>query len=113
MTTPDKLFRLDPVETKITAPISNFQALADSADRSIANRSINRGLNAFGEALGGLAKFKKEEQSREDIKTAKDAAVRGEVMPNVFPIAEKAYRDIIDINTLEKIQFSKLTFNFD
>ena len=99
MTTPDKLFRLDPVETKTVAPTTTFQALADSADRSIANRSINRGLAAFGQALGGLAKFKKQEQIREDIKTAKDAAVRGEVMPDVFPIAERAYRDIVDINT--------------
>ena len=77
MPSPDKLFRLDPVETKITAPVSNFQALADAADRSIANRSINRGLSSFGQALGGLAKFKKQEQITEDIKTAKDAAVRG------------------------------------
>ena len=99
MTTPDKLFRLDPVETKIAAPITAFQSLADAADRSIANRSINRGLASFGQALGGLAKFKKQEQIREDIKTAKDAAVRGEVMPDVFPIAERAYRDIVDINT--------------
>ena len=99
MPSPDKLFRLDPVETKIAAPITAFQSLADAADRSIANRSINRGLASFGQALGGLAKFKKQEQIREDIKTAKDAAVRGEVMPDVFPIAERAYRDIVDINT--------------
>ena len=99
MTTPDKLFRLDPVEIKTVAPTTTFQALADAADRSIANRSINRGLASFGQALGGLAKFKKQEQIREDIKTAKDAAVRGEVMPDVFPIAERAYRDIVDINT--------------
>ena len=99
MTTPDKLFRLDPVETKIAAPITAFQSLADAADRSIANRSINRGLASFGQALGGLAKFKKQEQIREDIKTAKDAAVRGEIMPDVFPIAEKAFQNIVDVNT--------------
>jgi hypothetical protein len=99
MPSPDKLFRLDPVETKITAPVSQFQGLADAADRSVANRSLGRGLTAFSQALGSLAQFKKEDQVREDIKTAKDAAVRGEVMPNVLPIAEKAFQNIVDVNT--------------
>ena len=99
MPSPDKLFRLDPVETKITAPVSQFQSLADAADRSVANRSLGRGLTAFSQALGGLAQYKKQEQIRDDIKTAKDAAVRGEVMPNVLPVAETAYRNVIDINT--------------
>ena len=99
MPSPDKLFRLDPVETKITAPVSQFQGLADAADRSVANRSLGRGLTAFSQALGGLAQYKKQEQIRDDIKTAKDAAVRGEVMPNVLPVAETAYRNVIDINT--------------
>jgi hypothetical protein len=99
MPSPDKLFRLDPVETKITAPVSNFQVLAETADRSVANRSLGRGLSAFSQALGGLAQFKKQEQIRDDIKTAKDAAVRGEVMPNVLPVAETAYQNIVDVNT--------------
>ena len=99
MPSPDKLFRLDPVETKITAPVSQFQSLADAGDMSVANRSLGRGLTAFSQALGGLAQFKKQEQIRDDIKTAKDAAVRGEVMPNVLPVAETAYRNVIDINT--------------
>lgn len=99
MPSPDKLFRLDPVETKVTAPVSTFQGLAAAADQSVANRSLGRGLTAFSTALGQLAQFKKEEQIREDIKTAKDAAVRGEVMPDVLPIAEKAYQNTVDINT--------------
>ena len=99
MPSPDKLFRLDPVETKITAPTTNFQVLAEAADRSVANRSLGRGLTAFSQALGGLAQFKKQEQIRDDIKTAKDAAVRGEVMPNVLPVAETAYQNVIDKNT--------------
>ena len=99
MPSPDKLFRLDPVETKITAPVSNFQVLAEAADRSVANRSLDRGLAAFSQTLGGLAQFKKQQQIRDDIKTAKDAAVRGEVMPNVLPVAEAAYRNVIDKNT--------------
>ena len=99
MPSPDKLFRLDPVETKITAPVSQFQGLADAADRSVANRSLGRGLTAFSQALGSLAQFKKEDQVREDIKTAKDAAVRGEVMPDVLPVAEKAFQNIVDVNT--------------
>ena len=99
MPSPDKLFRLDPVETKITAPTSQFQVLAAAADQSIANRSLGRGINAFSNALGSLAKFSKEEQIRDDIKTAKDAAVRGEVMPNVLPVAEQHYQNIVDINT--------------
>jgi hypothetical protein len=99
MPSPDKLFRLDPVETKITAPVSNFQVLAEAADRSVANRSLDRGLAAFSKTLGGLAQFKKQKQIRDDIKTAKDAAVRGEVMPNVLPVAETAYQNVIDKNT--------------
>ena len=62
--TPDKLFRLDPVETKITKPVSQFQLLAQAADRSIANRSLARGFKSFSQALGGLAEFRKEEQPR-------------------------------------------------
>ena len=99
MPSPDKLFRLDPVETKITAPTTNFQVLAEAADRSVANRSLGRGLTAFSQALGGLAQLKKQQQIRDDIKTAKDAAVRGEVMPNVLPVAETAYQNVIDKNT--------------
>jgi len=99
MPSPDKLFRLDPVETKIVAPTTNFQVLAEAADRSVANRSLGRGLTAFSQALGGLAQFKKQQQIRDDIKTAKDAAVRGEVMPNVLPVAEVAYQNVIDKNT--------------
>ena len=99
MPSPDKLFRLDPVETKITAPVSNFQVLAEAADRTVANRSLDRGLAAFSQTLGGLAQFKKQQQIRDDIKTAKDAAVRGEVMPNVLPVAETAYQNVIDKNT--------------
>jgi len=99
MPSPDKLFRLDPVETKIAAPTTNFQVLAEAADQSVANRSLGRGLTAFSQALGGLAQFKKQEQIRDDIKTAKDAAVRGEVMPNVLPVAEVAYQNVIDKNT--------------
>jgi GH24 family phage-related lysozyme (muramidase) len=99
MPSPDKLFRLDPVETKIAAPVSQFQSLADAGDMSVANRSLGRGLTAFSQALGGLAQYKKQQQIRDDIKTAKDAAVRGEVMPDVLPVAETAYRNIIDINT--------------
>ena len=62
MTTPDRLFKLDDVETKTTAPTTNFQVLAEAADQSVANRSINRGLAAFSTALGGLAEFKKKEK---------------------------------------------------
>ena len=99
MPSPDKLFRLDPVETKIAAPTTNFQVLAEAADQSVANRSLGRGLTAFSQALGGLAQLKKQQQIRDDIKTAKDAAVRGEVMPDVLPVAETAYQNVIDKNT--------------
>ena len=99
MPSPDKLFRLDPVETKIAAPTTNFQVLAEAADQSVANRSLGKGLTAFSQALGGLAQFKKQQQIRNDIKTAKDAAVRGEVMPDVLPVAETAYQNVIDKNT--------------
>lgn len=100
MSRADKLFRLDPVETKVVKPTSQFQALSQSADASIATQSTLRGLQAFAGALGNVAKFAKQEQIRSDIKTAKDAAARDEAMPgSLLPVAEDAYNDIVDINT--------------
>ena len=106
MPSSDKLFRLDPVETKIVAPTTNFQVLAEAADQSIANKSLSRGLTAFSQALGNLAQFKKQQQIRDDIKTAKDAAVRGEVMPDVLPVAEIAYQNVIDKNTASESELA-------
>lgn len=100
MPSPDQLFRLDPVQTKVEAPRTQFQALTVAADRTVANRSLNRGLQTFSTALGSLATFKKQEQINEDIKTAKDAAAREQVMPNgLLPVAQDAYRNIVDKNT--------------
>ena len=99
MTTPDKLFKLDDVETKTVAPNTNFQVLAEAADQSIANRSINKGLAAFGDAFSGFVEFSRQEQIIDDIKLAKDAAIKGDVLPDVGRAGQEAYKDLVDYNT--------------
>ena len=102
MTTPDKLFKLDDIETKTVAPNTNFQVLAEAADQSIANRSTNKGLAAFGDAFSGFVKFQQEEQNIDDIKLAKDAVIKGDVMPDVGRAGQEAYKDLVNYNTYSK-----------
>ena len=96
MPSPDKLFTLDPLETKVTAPISNFQAQTGYKGDS----GLSTGLSALGAAIKNLAEFKKQEQIREDTRIAEEAAAREEVMPaGLLPIAQRAYKNVIDVNS--------------
>jgi len=100
MPSPDKMFTLDPLETKVTAPISNFQAQTGYKGDS----GLSTGLSALGAAIKNLAEFKKQEQIREDTRIAEEAAAREEVMPGgLLPIAQRAYKNVIDVNTSHAI----------
>jgi hypothetical protein len=100
MPSPDKLFTLDPLETKITAPTSSFQAQTGYKGDS----GLSTGLSALGAAIQNLAEFKKQEQIREDTRIAEEAAAREEVMPGgLLPIAQRAYKNVVDVNTSHSI----------
>ena len=103
MPSPDNLFRLDPVETKITAPVSHIKAQT-GPDISSIRRSRVRGREALASAIGSLAELKKQERIKEDVDTAAEAAAREEVMPGgLLPIAQQKYKDVVDINTSHAI----------
>jgi len=99
---PDKMFRIDPREVKTVAPISEFTAQSNIQviDTSIADRSRARGFGNIGESIIQAGIQKKNQQIVEDIRIGEEAAAREEVMPGgLYPIAQRAYRDAIDINT--------------
>ena len=99
---PDQMFRLDPREVKVVAPVSEFTAQTNTqvVDTRIADRSRSRGLSDLGTSLLNAGIQKKNEQIVEDTRIAQEAAAREEVMPGgLYPIAQQAYRDAIDINT--------------
>jgi hypothetical protein len=95
---PSQVFQLDQVETKVTAPVTNVK----TRDETLGGRVQGnlRGLNSLAGALKGLAQFEKQNQIREDVLTAQEAAAREDVMPGgLLPIAQQAYRNVVDINT--------------
>jgi hypothetical protein len=99
MTTPDKMFTLDPIKTDVTQPLQHLKAHQDS-DTSVADAQFSKGLSAFGAAVGDLAERKKQERIDSDIALAKEAAIRNEVMPGgLLPIAVDAFEKTQDIQT--------------
>jgi hypothetical protein len=99
MTTPDKMFTLDPIKTDVTQPLQHLKAHQDS-DTSVADAQFSKGLSAFGNAVGSLAERKKQERIDSDIALAKEAAIRNEVMPGgLLPIAVDAFEKTQDIHT--------------
>jgi hypothetical protein len=99
---PDQMFRLDPREVKVVAPVSEFTAQTNTkvVDTSLADKSRSRGFADLGTSLLNAGIQKKNEQVVEDTRIAQEAAAREEVMPGgLYPIAQQAYRDAIDINT--------------
>jgi hypothetical protein len=99
VTTPDKMFTLDPIKTDVTQPLQHLKAHQDS-DTSVADAQFSKGLSAFGAAVGDLAERKKQERIDSDIALAKEAAIRNEVMPGgLLPIAVDAFEKTQDIQT--------------
>ena len=98
MPSPDQLFRLDPLETKLTDTQRSVvaQGLADTSDR---DAQLISGLQSFGNAIGSAADYAKKRRIKEDIKLAENAALRNEVMPDrLLPIAQDAWSKIYEFN---------------
>jgi len=105
-----KLFGLEPVKTDLTD--SAAQALAaKSIDTSARDAGVVNALTSFSGAFKNLVKNKTDERVREDVKIAKNAAVREKVMPGgLLPRAQQAFRDTQDIVTSNKVQNEVDTF---
>ena len=99
MTTPDKMFTLDPIKTAVTQPLQEVKAHQGS-DSSVADAQFAKGLTAFGAAIGSLAEKKKQERIESDTALAKEAAIRNELMPGgLLPIAQEAFETTQDVLT--------------
>ena len=98
MPSPDQLFRLDLLETKLTDTQRSVvaQGLADTSDQ---DAQLISGLQSFGNAIGSAADYAKKRRIKEDIKLAENAALRNEVMPDrLLPIAQDAWTKIYEFN---------------
>ena len=103
MSSPDKLFRLDPVSTDLTSPVTQVQ-IQKAADDSRETKQLYTGLQTFGKALGTAATYAKQRRIHEDTKLAENAALRNEVLPGgLLPIAVESYNNIVDLNTSNSI----------
>ena len=99
MTTPEKMFSLDAVDTRVTQPI-NQRIAQQGPGIQAREQQITQGITSFSKALSNLATYKKERQIADDISLAQEAAVRNEVMPGgLLPIAQRAFEDTQDIQT--------------
>jgi hypothetical protein len=99
MPSPDQMFTLDTVQTKVTQPTTTITA-QKPIDTSTEDAQLSRGIQAFGTALGSLAETTKKRRIADDISLAQEAAIRNEVMPGgLLPIAQRAFEDTQDIET--------------
>ena len=99
MPSPDQMFTLDTVQTKVTQPVTQITA-QKPIDTSVQRQQLSGGMKAFGAAVGDLAKRKKEERIKGDIDLAQEAAIRNEIMPGgLLPIAQRAFENTQDIQT--------------
>ena len=98
----DQEFSLDPVKTQLTAPITSVVA-ARGASNVAKNSGLSKGLASFGSALVNLGEVEKRQQIRQDVRTARNAAAKNEEMPGgLFPVAQQAYNDTVDVDTATK-----------
>ena len=99
MPSPDQMFTLDTVQTKVTQPVTQITA-QKPIDTSVQRQQLSRGMEAFGTALGSLAETKKKQRIAGDINLAQEAAIRNEIMPGgLLPIAQRAFENTQDIQT--------------
>ena len=98
----DNLFTLDTVDTSLTSQTQAVQALR-IATSDVSDQRLATGLASFGAAIGQIGQRKKAEQEVEDIRTAKNAALRNEAMPGgLGKTAILAFQDTTDILTANK-----------
>jgi len=103
MASPDQLFALEEVNTEVTQPITQVSAQGP-LDSSARNQQTLSSIKALGASLGNLAEYTKRKRIKEDIVVAQEAAVRNELMPGgLLPVAQQAYRDTQDIDTVNKV----------
>ena len=81
----DNLYTLDAVDTNLTATTQVVKAL-QVATTDVSTQRLNEGLASFGAAIGQVATRKRAERVKEDIRTAKNAAIRNESMPGGLAI---------------------------
>ena len=102
MPSPDQMFTLDTVQTKVTQPTTTITA-QKPIDTSVEDKQFSAGIQAFGNALGSMAETSKKKRIADDISLAQEAAIRNEVMPGgLLPIAQRAFEDTQDIETANK-----------
>ena len=98
----DNLFTLDTVDTSLTSQTQAVQALR-IATSDVSDQRLSAGLASFGAAIGQIGQRKKAEQQVEDVRTAKNAALRNEAMPGgLGKTAILAFQDTTDILTANK-----------
>ena len=103
MNTPEKMFTLDSVDTRVTQPL-NQRVIQQGPDTRARDQQMATGVASFSKALGNLATYRKERQIENDISLAQEAAIRNEVMPGgLLPIAQRAFRDTQDIETSNNV----------
>jgi hypothetical protein len=99
MPSPDQMFTLDTVQTKVTQPVTQITA-QKPIDTSVQRQQLSGGMKAFGTALGSLAETQKKQRIKGDIDLAQEAAIRNEIMPGgLLPIAQRAFENTQDIQT--------------
>ena len=64
-----KLFALDPINTTLTAPTTDFQ-VQGPADRSVAKQQLTRGLAVFANAVGNAGELAKQKRIKADTDLA-------------------------------------------
>tara|TARA_R110000796_G_scaffold23255_1_gene66806 strand:- start:43 stop:3378 length:3336 start_codon:yes stop_codon:yes gene_type:complete len=97
-----KLFALDPINTTLTAPTTDFQ-VQGPADRSVAKQQLNRGLAVFANAVGNAGELAKQRRIKADTDLAENAAIRGDSRPEgLLGVASRAFDRVVDANAANK-----------
>jgi len=97
-----KLFTLDPINTTLTAPTTDFQ-VQGPADRSVAKQQLNRGLAVFANAVGNAGELAKQRRIKADTDLAENAAIRGDSRPEgLLGVASRAFDRVVDANAANK-----------
>lgn len=102
MPSSENLFTLDPLKTSLTKPTTDVK-VQGPANRSVENSQLLQGLKTFGNAVGSLAKVKKEQQITADMRLAQNAALRGEAEPSgLFGVASEEFERVVEANVITK-----------
>lgn len=99
----ENLFNLDPVNTKLTAPVSNI-SVQTPQDNTRNEKRVSTGLTTLATAFTKLAVKQQANQIHNDIITAELAAAYEQEMPGgLEPEAQLAYSKSVDNTTKGKL----------